>query len=102
MPSRTTVEMLAPQAGTSRAALVKRFVELVGETSMQYLTKWRMHVARCQLRESTLGLWEIAACVGYESEAAFSRAFRRLVGVPPASWRQSNMASSELQAHGSR
>ncbi|HWX30319.1 MAG TPA: AraC family transcriptional regulator [Steroidobacteraceae bacterium] len=97
-----TVEMLAQQAGTSRAALAKRFVELVGETPMQYLTKWRMHVARRQLRESTLGLGEIAVRVGYESEAAFSRAFRRLVGIPPASWRQSNIASPELQADGSR
>ena len=94
--------MLAQQAGTSRAALAKRFVELVGETPMHYLTKWRMHVARRQLRESTLGLGEIAVRVGYESEAAFSRAFRRLVGVPLASWRQSNMASPEPQADGSR
>lgn len=97
-----TVEMLARQAGTSRAALGRRFVELVGDTPMQYLAKWRMHVARRQLRESSLGLGEIAARVGYESEAAFSRAFRRLVGVPPASWRQSNMASPELQAGGPR
>jgi AraC-like DNA-binding protein len=97
-----TVETLARQAGTSRAALAKRFGELVGETPMQYLAKWRMHVAQRQLRESTLGLGEIAMRVGYESEAAFSRAFRRLVGVPPASWRQSNTASPELQAGGPR
>jgi AraC family transcriptional regulator, alkane utilization regulator len=98
-PARAwTVEELAQRAGISRAALAKRFVELVGETPMQYLAGWRMHLARRQLRESTLGLAEISARVGYESEAAFSRAFRRLVGVPPASWRQANAASSELQA----
>jgi AraC-like DNA-binding protein len=93
-----TVEELAREAGISRAALAKRFVELVGETPMQYLAQWRMHLARRQLRESTLGLAEIAARVGYASEAAFSRAFRRLVGVPPATWRQANIASPEPKA----
>jgi AraC-like DNA-binding protein len=97
-----TVEMLAQQVGTSRAALARRFVELVGETPIQYLTKWRMYLARRELRESKLGLGEIAGRVGYESEAAFSRAFRRLVGVPPASWRQSNLTSSEFQTSESR
>jgi AraC-like DNA-binding protein len=93
-----TVEELADRAGISRATLAKRFVELVGETPMQYLAGWRMHLARRHLRESTLGLAEIAARAGYESEAAFSRAFRRLVGVPPASWRQANAPSSEFQS----
>jgi AraC-like DNA-binding protein len=95
-----TVEELAQQAGISRAALAKRFVHLVGETPMQYLASWRMHLARRQLRESTLGLAEIAARVGYESETAFSRAFRRLVGVPPATWRQANASQSD-HANGS-
>jgi AraC-like DNA-binding protein len=93
-----TVDELAQQAGLSRAALAKRFVELVGETPMQYLAEWRMQLARRQLRESTLGLAEVAARVGYESEAAFSRAFRRLVGVPPATWRQANLTSPEAKA----
>jgi AraC family transcriptional regulator, alkane utilization regulator len=98
-PARAwTVEELAQQAGISRAALAKRFVELVGETPMQYPAEWRMQLARRQLRESTLGLADIAARVGYESEAAFSREFRRLVGVPPATWRHANMASLELHA----
>jgi AraC-like DNA-binding protein len=92
-----TVEELAQHAGVSRAALAKRFVELVGETPMQYLAGWRMHLARRELRDSRLGLAEISARVGYDSEASFSRAFRRLVGVPPASWRHANAPSPETR-----
>ncbi|HKU07329.1 MAG TPA: AraC family transcriptional regulator [Bradyrhizobium sp.] len=83
-----TVEELADCAATSRAALGKRFVELVGEAPMQYLAEWRMHLARRLLRESGASLGEIAGRVGYESEAAFNRAFSRLVGTPPGTWRQ--------------
>ena len=78
----------------SRAALAKRFVELVGQSPIQYLAGWRMHLARDLLRESTLGLGEIAGRVGYESEAAFNRAFRRLVGSPPATWRHVKTSST--------
>jgi AraC-like DNA-binding protein len=88
-----TVEELADCAAISRAAFVKRFVELVGEPPMQYLAEWRMHLARRLLRESVLGLAEIAARVGYESEAAFNRAFNRLVGTPPGTWRQTSGVS---------
>ena len=56
---------------------------------MQYLAGWRMHLARRLLRESGLSLAEIAFRVGYESEAAFNRAFSRLMGTPPGTWRQS-------------
>jgi AraC-like DNA-binding protein len=73
-------------------ALVKKFAELVGEAPMQYLAGWRMHLARRMLRESNIGVAELAARVGYESEAAFSRAFRRAVGMPPATWRDANAA----------
>jgi AraC-like DNA-binding protein len=83
-----TVEELAQQSALSRAALAQRFVELVGEPPMQYLAAWRMHLARSLLRESALAIGEIAGRVGYESEAAFNRAFRREVGAPPASWRK--------------
>ncbi|MGE3992906.1 helix-turn-helix transcriptional regulator [Pseudorhodoplanes sp.] len=83
-----TVEELADHAGISRAALAKRFVELVGEAPIQYLAGWRMHLARQMLRESTLGIGEIAGRIGYESEAAFNRAFKRAVGSPPAQWRR--------------
>lgn len=85
-----TVNALAEQAALSRAALAKKFVALVGESPMQYLAAWRMHLARSLLRDSKLSIGEIAERVGYESEAAFNRAFGRLVGAPPANWRRSN------------
>lgn len=83
-----TVEELADRAAISRSAFAKRFVELVGEAPMQYLAEWRMHLAKRLLRESTHALAEIASRVGYESEASFNRAFSRLVGTPPGTWRQ--------------
>jgi len=99
LPSRPwTVDELAKEASISRAALAKRFVELVGQSPIQYLAGWRMHLARDLLRESTLGIGEIAGRVGYESEAAFNRAFRRLVGSPPATWRQAKASSTGANA----
>ena len=90
-----TVEELAQCAAISRATLAKRFAELVGEPPMQYLAGWRMHLARHLLRESTLSIGAVASRVGYESEAAFNRAFRRLVGAPPATWRRAeNLADA--------
>ena len=88
-----TVDDLARDAGQSRAALAKRFVELIGQSPIQYLAGWRMHLARHLLKDSKLGIAEIAGRTGYESEAAFNRAFRRLVGEPPATWRQANNGS---------
>ena len=89
LPDRPwTVDELAKEAAMSRAALAKRFVELVGQPPIQYLAGWRMNLARDLLRGGTLGIAEIAGRVGYESEAAFNRAFRRLVGLPPATWRE--------------
>ncbi len=98
-PARAwTVDDLAREAGISRAALAKRFVDLVGDSPMQYLAGWRMHLARSLLRESNIGLAQLALRVGYESEAAFSRAFRRAVGVPPAAWRDANAADTDATA----
>jgi AraC-like DNA-binding protein len=82
-----TVEELAEVAAMSRAALAKRFVDLVGQSPIHYLVGWRMQVARRLLRDSGLSIAEIGGKVGYESEAAFNRAFRRVVGTPPATWR---------------
>jgi AraC-like DNA-binding protein len=91
-PARAwTVEDLAAQAALSRAALARKFVELVGDSPMQYLAAWRMHLARSLLRESRLSVGEIAERVGYESEAAFNRAFSRVMGTPPASWRRAHV-----------
>jgi AraC-like DNA-binding protein len=74
--------------GLSRSALHERFVNLVGMPPIQYLAQWRMQLAARMLRESQTSVLSIALRVGYESEAAFGRAFKRLVGMPPATWRR--------------
>ena len=62
----------------------------VGEPPMRYLAGWRLQVARQLLRQPGLGIAEVASRVGYDSEAAFNRAFKRHVGLPPATWRRQN------------
>ncbi|HZQ73562.1 MAG TPA: AraC family transcriptional regulator [Burkholderiales bacterium] len=83
-----TLEELGSQAGLSRSALHERFVALVGQPPMQYLAQWRMQLASRLLRESQASVVSVALAVGYESEAAFSRAFKRLVGESPSVWRR--------------
>lgn len=83
-----TVEELARQCSTSRAVLAKRFVDVVGETPIQYLTAWRMLLAQRLLLDSGVSIAKVAARVGYESESTFTRAYRRVVGTPPAEWRR--------------
>ena len=85
-----TVDELAKQVGLSRSALAERFGELIGQPPMQYLTQWRLSVAAQELLSSKRALAQIAQAVGYESEAAFNRAFKRAFGVPPATWRKIN------------
>ena len=88
-PAKTwTVEMLAREAGLSRAAFAKRFAEQVGEPPLAYVTRWRMVLATRLLNASNASLATIAERVGYESEFAFSRAFKRTRGVSPAQFRQ--------------
>jgi AraC-like DNA-binding protein len=87
-----TVAALGKEAGISRSALAERFSAVVGESPMRYLAGWRMQLAKRLLREGGQGIAAIAAEVGYESEAAFNRAFRRLVGQPPATWRDGGRA----------
>jgi len=100
LPNRPwTVDELAKEAAISRAALAKRFVDLVGQSPIQYLTNWRMHMARHLLQDSGLGIGEIAGRVGYESEAAFNRAFRRQVGLPPATWRHNKVSPAHNGRH---
>ena len=72
----------------SRSAFAARFSELVGAPAMQYLLHWRMHLAATWLREQDTGLGELAGRLGYRSEAAFSRAFRRIVGISPGAARR--------------
>jgi AraC-like DNA-binding protein len=83
-----TIEELAGEVALSRSALHERFVELIGQPPMQYLTQWRMQLAAKLLRESKAPVAAIALEVGYDSEAAFSRAFKRVAGRPPAAWRR--------------
>lgn len=92
-----TVDELGRQVGMSRSALAERFTRLVGEPPMRYLARWRIQVAAHQLRSSDTPLARIAEQVGYESEAAFNRAFKRSFGVPPATWRK-GAVPTEAQA----
>jgi AraC-like DNA-binding protein len=84
---RWTLKELAERAGVSRAVLAERFAHLVGCPPMHYLSLWRMQVAARLLADSATKVAAVAHDVGYESEAAFSRAFKKTVGVPPARWR---------------
>jgi AraC family transcriptional regulator, alkane utilization regulator len=83
-----TVAELARQVGLSRSALGQRFSMLIGMPPMQYLTRWRTSLAATQLRETDVSIIRVANDVGYESEAAFNRAFKREYGAPPATWRR--------------
>ena len=83
-----TLARLAKEVGTSRSVLAARFTRLVGMPPMQYLARWRMQMAATLLRTTPAGLAEIAERVGYGSEAALSRAFKRSLGVAPAYYRR--------------
>lgn len=89
-----TLESLAREAGLSRTALAERFTEFVGQPPMQYLTNWRMQLAATHLRSGTDSIALVAERVGYESEAAFSRAFKRALGEPPSAWRKRTATGS--------
>lgn len=83
-----TVDLLSDRVGLSRSALHDRFVQFLQQPPMQYLTQWRMQIASRLLMEGNSKLATVALEVGYESEAAFSRAFKRTVGLSPAQWRR--------------
>jgi AraC-like DNA-binding protein len=88
-PTETwTAESLATEVAMSRSVFAERFSSLVGQPPMQYLAMWRMHMAEQYLREGRGSLAQIGAAIGYDSEAAFSRAFKRQFGVSPGSWRR--------------
>lgn len=92
-PARAwTVASLATEVAMSRSAFAARFRDRVGESPMQYLTRWRMHLAATWLEDETLTLSAIASRLGYESEAAFGHAFKRHVGVAPGSVRRTGRA----------
>jgi AraC-like DNA-binding protein len=83
-----TVEELGRRVGLSRSALHERFASLIGQPPMQYLANWRIQAGATLLRDTASTVAAVAQQVGYESEAAFARAFKRLVGQPPAIWRR--------------
>jgi len=88
-PARAwTLASLASEVAMSRSAFAARFTELVGVPPMQYVARWRMHLALTWLRDYDAGLGELAGRLGYQSEAAFSRAFKRVVGVSPGAARR--------------
>ena len=83
------MDELGREVGLSRSALTDRFTRLIGMAPMHYLANWRMQVAAQQLRNSNASLAAVASQVGYESEAAFSRAFKKTYLAAPATWRRS-------------
>jgi AraC-like DNA-binding protein len=97
-----TVPELAALSGLSRAAFARAFRDALGQAPVQYLTEWRMTLARDHLRAGDLGLTEIADAIGYGSPFAFAAAFRRHHGEPPGTWRERERAVADsrlLAAH---
>jgi AraC-like DNA-binding protein len=88
-----SVASLADEVAMSRSAFAARFTQLVGETPMYYVTRWRMQVAQNVLQVGDATVGEIALRLGYGSEAAFSRAFKRFHGIPPGAVRRTGLHS---------
>jgi AraC-like DNA-binding protein len=89
-----TLPRLAKEVGSSRSTLADRFAQLVGRTPMRYLGHWRMQLAAKLLAGGTAKLSAVASDVGYDSEAAFSRAFKKIVGMAPGTWRRRRARAS--------
>ena len=94
-----TLDELARTAASSRTNVAKRFTDLVGQPPMQYLAQWRMQVAANLLSQSGAKVAAIAAQVGYDSEAAFSRAFKKATGVAPGAWREARRPGGSTIDH---
>jgi len=84
-----TVASLASEAGMSRSAFAQRFKELMSESPLEYLTRWRMYRGSDLLRESDRKLADVAQAVGYDSDGAFHKAFKRVLGIAPGEYRRS-------------
>jgi AraC-like DNA-binding protein len=93
-----TLDTLAKEVGQSRSAFAERFADVMGVPAMQYLGNWRLQLAARALERQGTSVAQAAAEVGYESEAAFNRAFKRLVGVPPGAWRRNRSAAARADA----
>ena len=92
-----TVAALAGEVAMSRSAFAARFTEVVGEPAMHYVARWRMHLAFTWLNEDRVTLAELASRLGYQSEAAFSRAFKRFNGISPGAVRRNGEAASDAR-----
>lgn len=93
-----TLERLGEEAALSRSTLHERFVSFIGQPPMQYLAQWRMQLAAGRLRDTDAKVIDVALDVGYENEAAFSRAFKRAVGKSPGVWRRAHRAAPQGRA----
>jgi AraC-like DNA-binding protein len=93
-----TVAALAERTGLSRSALTQRFTELIGQPPMQYLKRWRLGLAAAALKDNRRPIAALAEEYGYESEAAFNRAFKQSFGIPPAAWRRKSAATSKARS----
>lgn len=94
-PAETwTLERIAREVGMSRSVFADRFAHFMQDSPMQYLTRWRMQLATRLLERPGAGVAQVAAEVGYESEAAFNRAFKKCLGTPPGAWRRGHQAAA--------
>jgi len=89
-----TLERLAREVGLSRSVFAERFTQFVQMPPMQYLGRWRLQLAARLLERPGCAIAEVSQKVGYESEAAFNRAFKKRMGVPPGAWRKSHEADN--------
>ena len=92
-----SLERLSHEVGLSRSVFAERFAHFVHHTPMQYLTRWRMQLDTRLLEQPGIAIAQIASEVGYESEAAFNRAFKKCVGVPPGAWRRGHQVHSQYR-----
>jgi AraC-like DNA-binding protein len=93
-----SLDSLAREVGMSRTVFAERFMSFVGVPPMQYLARWRLQLAAHLLENRSCGIAVAAAQVGYESEAAFNRAFKKHVGMPPGAWRRDRLRRVETAA----
>jgi AraC-like DNA-binding protein len=97
-----TLQLLAERTGMSRSVFALRFRETVGATPMEYLTRWRMLLAADRLKNSSEGLSTIAQSLGYETDSAFCKAFRRVMGCSPRQYTRSTAECDLSAKHGPR